>query len=99
METTINKCLTILSLLLCLIVAFACAMAEDYDYAEYPLERAGIQLHLDCVTLADTQPDKHILLIHGVTYSSNEFDVDYLDPESVRSILCQSTKEHTAQGL
>ena len=86
METTINKCLTILCISLCLIVALACAMAEDYDYAEYPLERAGIRLHLDCVTLAETKPDKHILLIHGVTYSSHEFDVDYRDYSLVRRL-------------
>lgn len=56
----------------------------SYSYTEYPLERNGIALHLDCVATAGTQPEKHILLIHGVTYSSHEFDIDYEDYSLVR---------------
>ena len=29
------------------------------------------------MTLKDTSPQRNILLTHGVTYSSHEFDVDY----------------------
>ena len=57
--------------------------AASYSYTEYPLERNGIALHLDCVA-AGTQPEKNILLIHGVTYSSHEFDIDYEDYSLVR---------------
>ena len=39
-----------------------------YSYTEYPLARNGIDLHLDCMQVEGTQPDKNILLIHGVTY-------------------------------
>lgn len=56
----------------------------DYSYEEYPLERNGIALHLDCMKLEDTKPEKNILLIHGVTYSSHEFDVNYEDYSLVR---------------
>ena len=56
----------------------------SYSYTKYPLERNGIALHLDCVAMAGTQPEKHILLIHGVTYSSHEFDIDYEDYSLVR---------------
>ena len=39
----------------------------SYTYTEYPLERAGIALHLDCVCVEGAEPDRSILLIHGVT--------------------------------
>ncbi|MCR4843294.1 MAG: alpha/beta hydrolase, partial [Eubacterium sp.] len=43
-------------------------------------------LHLDCTTVEGTTPDKNILLIHGVTYSSHEFDIDYRDYSLVRRL-------------
>ena len=55
-----------------------------YSYTEYPLERNGIGLHLDCMETAGNGPEKNILLVHGVTYSSHEFDVDYQDYSLVR---------------
>ena len=58
----------------------------SYDYAEYPLTRNGIDLHLDRVALTGEEPGKDILLIHGVTYSSHEFDVDYKDYSLVRRL-------------
>lgn len=58
--------------------------AETYSYEEYPLTRNDIPLHLDCMKLEETQPEKSILLIHGLTYSSHEFDIDYEDYSLVR---------------
>lgn len=55
-----------------------------YAYEVYPLERNGVSLHLDCMKLEDAQTEKNILLIHGVTYSSHEFDVNYQDYSLVR---------------
>ena len=55
-----------------------------YSYTDYPLERNGIHLHLDCMAAEGTKPDRNILLIHGVTYSSHEFDIDYEDYSLVR---------------
>ena len=55
-------------------------------YKEYPLERDGISLHLDLVTQEGVKPDKNILLIHGVTYSSHEFDINYEDYSLVRRL-------------
>ena len=55
-----------------------------YTYEAYPLERNGVSLHLDCMKLEDAQMDKNILLIHGVTYSSHEFDVNFEDYSLVR---------------
>ena len=60
--------------------------AALYSYEEYPLERNGISLHLDCVRSATAQTDRNILLVHGVTYSSHEFDVDYEDYSLVRKL-------------
>ena len=57
-----------------------------YSTCEYPLERNGISLHLDRVTAEGTEPEKNILLIHGVTYSSHEFDIDYQDYSLVRRL-------------
>ena len=61
-------------------------VAASYTYKEYPLERNGIALHLDCVKKFGAEPQKNILLIHGVTYSSHEFDIDYEDYSLVRKL-------------
>lgn len=73
---------------------------------EYPLERNGVTLHLDCTYLDDAQPKEalpgnlqpdetqpeqngpkdHILLVHGSTYSSHEFDINYEDYSLVRKL-------------
>ncbi len=58
----------------------------SYSYSEIPLERNGISLHLDRVAGEDPDPEKNILLIHGVTYSSHEFDIDYEDYSLVRRL-------------
>ena len=57
-----------------------------YNYEEFPLERKGISLHLDRVQLAKNVPTKNILLVHGVTYSSHEFDIDFKDYSLVRKL-------------
>ena len=77
-----------LRFLLTLFFAPAVFAAEgaNFSYAEYPLERAGVALHLDRVALVGAEPQKDILLIHGLTYSSHEFDVDYKDYSLVRKL-------------
>ena len=55
-----------------------------YEYREYPLMRNSVALHLDCLSLEDGKPLRNILLTHGVTYSSHEFDTDYKDYSLVR---------------
>ena len=81
-----------------------------YTYTEYPLERNGIPLHLDCVKLDNSKPKEtdapkdtsapketdapkdnsepkdNILLMHGSTYSSHEFDINYEDYSLVRRL-------------
>ncbi|MCR5789132.1 MAG: alpha/beta hydrolase [Lachnospiraceae bacterium] len=58
----------------------------SYREEVFPLERNGIELHLDRIRMEDAEPDRNILLIHGVTYSSHEFDVDYEDYSLVRAL-------------
>lgn len=60
------------------------AQTLTYSCQEYPLERNGLALHLDCVKAEGAQPTDNILLVHGVTYSSHEFDIDYEDYSLVR---------------
>lgn len=57
-----------------------------YTYKEFPLERNGIALHLDCLTAVGVASEKHILLVHGVTYSSHVFDIDYEDYSLARAL-------------
>ncbi len=50
-----------------------------FDQQVFPLERNQVRLHLERLTLAGHSPERQILLVHGLTYSSHEFDVDYAD--------------------
>lgn len=65
-------------------VTEATVSETEYSYFTVPLNRNGIELHLDCTTVKDTKPERNILLLHGVTYSSHEFDVDYKDYSIVK---------------
>ncbi|MBQ3108170.1 MAG: alpha/beta hydrolase, partial [Clostridia bacterium] len=58
--------------------------AFEYSYEEFPLERNGIELHLDRVKVEGTEPERNIQLVHGLTYSSHEFDINYEDYSLVR---------------
>jgi pimeloyl-ACP methyl ester carboxylesterase len=50
----------------------------------FPLERNGVNLHLACYTTNTPSLKKPLLMVHGLTYSSHEFDVDYADYSLVR---------------
>ena len=54
---------------------------------KYPLQRNGIPLYLDCSSQGE--PTGNILLIHGVTYSSREFDINYEDYSLVRKLTSE----------
>lgn len=58
--------------------------AYSYTTEVFSLERNGIALHLDRTTVNGENAEKQILLTHGVTYSSHEFDIDYEDYSLVR---------------
>ena len=65
------------------------AKAPACEVEVVPLERAGCRLHLTRTKKAGTVPARDILLIHGVTYSSHEFDVDVEDYSLVRFLAGQ----------
>ena len=55
-----------------------------------PLERNGISLFLQRMTSdAGTSPKRQILLVHGLTFSSHEFDLDYKDYSFARWLAGQ----------
>lgn len=88
---------TLVWLLLCVMILPVISVQAGSDKTEtasddelsrtvVPLERNGIDLYLSRTMLSGTEPQKQILLIHGVTYSSHEFDIDYLDYSLVRKL-------------
>ena len=98
MKITVKK-IFLISMILGILFLSGCVKAADdpateaiveevtqYSARAYPLERNGISLHLDRVAVEGMEPEKNILLIHGVTYSSHEFDIDYLDYSLVRRL-------------
>ena len=74
----------IVMMLACATASYAETADISYTYDEYPLERNGIALHLDRIAVEGAEPSKSILLVHGLTYSSHEFDMDYEDYSLVR---------------
>lgn len=90
MFKNIRRSIIFLIVTICCCLVSACQMKEnDFDITEYPLERNGINLHLDRMTVLGETPEKQILLIHGVTYSSHEFDIDYKDYSLVRRLASE----------
>lgn len=81
-----NNATILIVMTCCLLITGCYSQGKTFKYSEYPLERNGIALHLDCMTTEDKTPKKNILLIHGVTYSSHEFDIDYNDYSLVRRL-------------
>ena len=59
---------------------------KTYISEAVPLEREGIELHLEYLKQKGIETDKNILLIHGVTYSSHEFDINYQDYSLARRL-------------
>lgn len=62
---------------LCLFVSSA--FAVNFTTEVVPLERAGVKLHLQKLSADDAGAKEPILFVHGLTYSSHEFDVNYGD--------------------
>lgn len=83
-----------LAVIICIIFTAPMVMAdegmdmgnEQYVYTEYPLERNGISLHLDRMELEGAMAEKNILLLHGSSNASHEFDMDYQDYSLVRRL-------------
>lgn len=63
--------------------------AIRYELETVPLERAGVKLYLQRLTVAGDKPSRQILLVHGLTYSSHEFDVNVADYSLARYLARQ----------
>ena len=68
-----------MSLILILLFSLSCKSFADIRRDIFPLERNGIKLHLERFSSALSSDYEALLFIHGVTYSSHEFDVNYGD--------------------
>ncbi len=76
------KKIVLMCLSICLCLSFltlSSVSAKSVFIEVVPLERNGISLYLARYVEQDGQKKKPILFVHGVTYSSHEFDVDYGD--------------------
>lgn len=73
------------------VIAFTCgqALASDVVKSVMPLERNGYKLHVASFSLNDGKVKEPILLVHGLTYSSHEFDVNYKDYSLARFLAKQ----------
>lgn len=60
-----------------------------YAIETFPLERAGVKLYLQRLSVAGDVPSRQLLLVHGLTYSSHEFDVDVADYSLARYLARQ----------
>ena len=74
-----RRLLSLCAVFVSLLVFSSIGMAAQMVRETVPLERAGVHLHLESYRLDDGGIKEPILLVHGVTYSSHEFDVDYGD--------------------
>lgn len=55
------------------------AFASNVNVQTFPLERNGVKLYLERLQSEGSQGNKPMLMVHGLTYSSHEFDVNYGD--------------------
>ena len=77
-----RKAFVLFSFSICLLLHLLClptAQAAEILREVVPLERNHVTLHLERYTTQDGQRKNPVLFVHGVTYSSHEFDVDYKD--------------------
>ncbi len=56
---------------------------DNYSFKNYTVPYGDINLHLDSTCKSDFGED-NIILVHGLTYSSHEFDINYKDYSLVR---------------
>ena len=77
------------SLLLVMVLCASTALARDIVTKTIPLERNGVQLFLQKMHEAGKGHREPVLLVHGLTFSSHEFDLDYSDYSLARALARQ----------
>ena len=78
----VKKSIIFWSAAICLLLNLLClstTQAAEVLRETVPLERNHVPLHLERYTLHDGKSKQPILFVHGVGFSSHEFDVDYKD--------------------
>ncbi|GHT02339.1 alpha/beta hydrolase [Synergistales bacterium] len=78
MRRTTRKLLQ-LSLFLFLVCFASNALAADIVTKDFPLERNGVKLFLERYQEPGKEEIGQILLVHGLTFASHEFDLDFKD--------------------
>jgi pimeloyl-ACP methyl ester carboxylesterase len=73
------RILRIWVLFVILVLQSTFAFAANVQRTVFPLERNGVELHLERYQTDEAGEKSPILLVHGLTYSSHEFDVNYGD--------------------
>ncbi|MBQ6972686.1 MAG: alpha/beta hydrolase [Synergistaceae bacterium] len=66
------------SFILVMLTVSASSAAVQVKSETFPLERSGCKLHLERLSTVSGD-HKPLLMVHGLTYSSHEFNVDYRD--------------------
>lgn len=66
------------ALILVILISSTSLAATQITRNTFPLERNGIKLHLERMSISSGD-HKPLLMVHGLTYSSHEFDVNYRD--------------------
>lgn len=85
---TIRKYLSIIIVLSMLVILSGCNKSDykddrEYFFEDYEIPYEGLNLHMDSVCKSDFGKN-NIIIIHGLTYSSHEFDINYKDYSLVR---------------
>jgi len=90
-----KKRITYILAILCFCLLESClyltqpAAAAEIVRKLVPLERAGVHLYLESYQCQDVPDPEPILLVHGLTYSSHEFDVNYADYSLTRFLAAK----------
>lgn len=84
MRNTITRLIICALLCACLIGCAGKNKADSsYNFNDYKVPYEDLNLHMDSTYKKDFG-NKNILLVHGLTYSSHEFDINYKDYSLVR---------------
>ena len=78
---SVKQAVFLLGLSVCLLFSLCLSTAQAAEILRetVPLERNEVPLHLERYVEQDGKTKQPILFVHGVTFSSHEFDVDYED--------------------
>lgn len=71
------------------LMAACAASAAEFEIKEFPLEREGVRLFLQRMEVPGEATGGQILLVHGLTFASHEFDLNFKDYSLARYLAGQ----------